>query len=128
MTNITTLTTPLGKDKLTLDSITGQESLSEPFSYSISAHSKDNALDFKSIVGKEVSVSIQLPDGKSDRYINGVVTRFTMGLSTVEATHYTLELRPWLWLMSLQADCAVFQNMSVPDIVKKSAMTPDTRI
>ncbi len=119
MTNITTLTTPLGKDKLTLDSITGQESLSEPFSYSISAHSKDNALDFKSIVGKEVSVSIQLPDGKSDRYINGVVTRFTMGLSTVEATHYTLELRPWLWLMSLQADCAVFQNMSVPDIVKK---------
>uniref|UniRef100_UPI0012EC0337 type VI secretion system Vgr family protein n=1 Tax=Maridesulfovibrio zosterae TaxID=82171 RepID=UPI0012EC0337 len=105
--------------KVTLDSITGQESLSEPFSYSISAHSKDNALDFKSIVGKDVSVAIQLPDGKSDRYINGVVTRFTMSLSTVEATHYTLELRPWLWLMSMQADCAVFQNMSVPDIVKK---------
>ncbi|GAB6178172.1 type VI secretion system tip protein VgrG [Desulfobaculum senezii] len=116
---IVTLTTPFGDGTLVLESCSGQEALSEPFVYSISAYSEDNALAFDTIIGKDITVGVGLPDGSATRNINGVVTRFSMGQSTAEATHYHMEVRPWLWLLGLQADCAVFQNMSVPDIVKQ---------
>lgn len=31
---------------------------------------------------------------------------------------YRLRLRPWLWLLSRHTDCRIFQDLSVPDIVK----------
>ena len=31
---------------------------------------------------------------------------------------YRATLRPWLWRLSLRAGCRIFQNMTVPDIIK----------
>ena len=32
---------------------------------------------------------------------------------------YHAELRPWLWILTKAADCRIFQNKSVPDIIKR---------
>ncbi|HEX5354726.1 MAG TPA: type VI secretion system tip protein TssI/VgrG, partial [Aquabacterium sp.] len=32
---------------------------------------------------------------------------------------YQAEVRPWLWFLTRTSDCRIFQEMSVPDIVKK---------
>ena len=35
------------------------------------------------------------------------------------AYRYKIEARPWLWLLTRQADCLIFQNMSAFDIITK---------
>ena len=32
---------------------------------------------------------------------------------------YYATVHPWLWFLSRTADCRIFQEMTVPDIVKK---------
>jgi len=112
--------TPLGKDVLLLQEITGHEGISRLFSYEVDLLAHDNArISFKDIVGQKVSISFRLPDG-SARYISGYISRFTQG-STDDRffTHYHAQVVPWLWFLTRQADCRIFQNMAVPDIISK---------
>ena len=50
------LETGLGKDRLVLTSFTGEESLSQLFSYKLQAFSKDFSIDEKEIIGKSVTL------------------------------------------------------------------------
>jgi len=112
--------TPLGKDVLLLQEITGYEGVSRLFSYDLDLLAYDNeSMSFADIVGQKVSITLQLPDG-SPRYISGFVNRFTQGETDERLfTHYHAQVVPWLWFLTRQADCRIFQNLAVPDIVGK---------
>ena len=112
--------TPLGKDVLLLQEITGYEGMSRLFSYDLDLLAYDNdSISFDDIVGKKVLITLQLPDG-SPRYISGYVSRFTQGETDDRLfTHYHAQVVPWLWFLTQQADCRIFQNMAVPDIISK---------
>jgi len=112
--------TPLGKDVLLLQEITGYEGISRLFSYDLDLLAFENdSISFDDIVGKKVLISLQLPDG-SPRYISGYVSRFTQGETDDRYfTHYHAQVVPWLWFLTQQADCRIFQNMAVPDIISK---------
>ena len=112
--------TPLGKDVLLLQEITGFEGISRLFSYDLDLLAYDNdSISFKDIVGQKVSIKLQLPDG-SPRYISGYVSRFTQGETDERLfTHYHAQVVPWLWFLTRQADCRIFQNQAVPDIISK---------
>lgn len=45
------------------------------------------------------------------------MSRFSAGESDGRHFIYRLTLHPWLWFLSRTADCRIFQDMSVPDIV-----------
>jgi type VI secretion system secreted protein VgrG len=110
--------TPLDKDALLLQSLTGHEAISRLFSYELELLAyDDDSITFKNIVGQNVTITIQLPDG-TPRYINGYVSRFSQG-GTDERyfTHYFAQVVPWLWFLTRQADCRIFQNKSAPDII-----------
>jgi type VI secretion system secreted protein VgrG len=109
---------PLGKDVLLLQQLTGQEGLSRLFSYELDLLAYDNdSINFASIVGQKVTITIQLPDG-TPRYINGHVSRFTQGETDDRMfTHYHAQVVPWLWFLTRQADCRIFQNLAAPDIL-----------
>ena len=81
--------TPLGKDVLLLQEITGYEGISRLFSYDLDLLAYDNdSISFDDIVGQKVSIKFQLPDG-SPRYISGFVSRFTQGETDERLfTHY----------------------------------------
>ena len=34
-------------------------------------------------------------------------------------THYRAQVVPWLWFLTRQADCRIFQNLAVPDIISQ---------
>jgi type VI secretion system secreted protein VgrG len=51
------------------------------------------------------------------RYLNGVVTRFEHGGAVGRFDIYHLEMRPWLWHLTLGADCRIFQDKSVTEIL-----------
>lgn len=112
--------TPLGKDVLLLQELSGSEGISRLFSYDLNLLAYDNdSISFKSVVGQKVSISLQRPDG-SLRYISGYVSRFTQGATDSRLfTHYHAQVVPWLWFLTREADCKIFQNMAVPDIISQ---------
>ena len=112
--------TPLGKDVLLLQEISGHEGISRLFSYELDLLAYDNdSISFEDIVGQNVTITIQLPDG-TPRYINGYVSRFTQGATDERYfTHYHAQVVPWLWFLTRQADCRIFQNMTPPDIISQ---------
>jgi type VI secretion system secreted protein VgrG len=79
----------------------------------------------ESNLASNVTLSLETDDIATPRYINGFVTRFTE-LGEVRTTAYKsgigygyrLLLRPWLWFATRRSDCRIFNEMSVPDIVK----------
>jgi type VI secretion system secreted protein VgrG len=110
--------TPLGEDALLLRGFTGQEGISQLFHFHLDLLSTDPAIPFKQIVGQRVTLRILLADG-SQRYINGCVSRFAQTSNDMRFTHYRAEVVPWLWFLTRTADCRIFQNMTVPDIILK---------
>ena len=112
--------TPLGKDVLLLQELNGYEGISRLFSYELDLLAYDNdSISFSDIVGQKVSITLQLPDG-TPRYISGYVSRFTQGETDERLfTHYRAQVVPWLWFLTRQADCRIFQNMAVPDIISQ---------
>ena len=111
------VTTPLGQNKLLLKSLSGEEQVSGLFHFLLEMVSADQALDFSSIVGKSVTVTLLLNDG-GKHYINGIVGRFMQEDSNVRLTTYYAEIHPWLWLLTKTRDCRIFQNQTAPQIIK----------
>lgn len=110
------ISTPLGKDKLLLRNMRGEEMISGLFHFVLDMQSEDGELDFSAIVGKSATVTIELADG-TNRYVNGIVGRFVQAGGDADFYNYYAELHPWLWLTTMSADCRIWQNESVPDIV-----------
>jgi type VI secretion system secreted protein VgrG len=112
-----TVTTPLGKDKLLLKAFRGEERISGLFHFTLEMVSEDDSLDFSAIVGQSITVTLILNDG-TKHYFNGIVGRFMQEDSDVRLTTYYAEINPWLWLLTKTRDCRIFQNKSVPQIIK----------
>ncbi|MGB8473488.1 MAG: type VI secretion system tip protein VgrG [Candidatus Acidiferrum sp.] len=110
--------TPLGKDVLLLHGFAAQEAISRLFRISAELLSENASIDFTKIIGKQVTISLRLADG-SKRYFNGHVSRFAQTGMDDRFTHYHAEIVPWLWFLTRRADCRIFQNMTIPDIVAK---------
>lgn len=110
------ISTPLGDNKLLLRSFQGEEALSEPFHFSLRMQSEEASLDFSKIVGKSATISVKLADDTT-RYINGIVGRFVQAGKDARLTTYLAELHPWFWLLTMSADCRIYQAKTVIDIV-----------
>jgi type VI secretion system secreted protein VgrG len=110
--------TPLGEDELLLEGFSGAEQVSAPFQYTLEMLSKDDSIAPTDLLGQPVSVAVRLADG-SDRFFHGLVNRFLQLGKSEELTSYQAEVVPWLWLLSLTQDCRIFQQRSVPDIIKE---------
>jgi len=118
MTRVMEITTPLG-DTLLFHAMRAREEMSKPFDYQIDLLSVKKDVNPDDILGKNVTVKLALPDD-STRHFNGYVTRFVAGGRAYgRYRQYSAVVRPWLWFLTRTADCRIFQEMTVPDIVKK---------
>ncbi len=114
-----TLSTPLGKDVLLLTAFAGQEELSRLFQYRLEMISEQDGLAAKDLVGKSVTWAVQRLE-TAPRYFNGLVSRFSAGaLRTGGLRQYAVEVVPWLWFLTRTADCRIFQQKSVPEIIEQ---------
>jgi type VI secretion system secreted protein VgrG len=110
--------TPLGEDVLVLASFAGEEEMSRLFHYRLEMFSEEDSIAAKKIVGKNVTFRAALADG-TPRYFNGVVSRFAAGDRETGLRRYYAEVVPWLWFLTRTADCRIFQNKSVPEIIEQ---------
>jgi len=113
------ITTPLGADKVLVRSFGGHEEMSRLFSFSIELVSTDGTIKAQSIVGQNVTLSVLQSDGSTERYFNGIVSRFTMLPGSGRLFRYSAEIVPWFWFLTRTKNCRIFQNMSVLDVAKK---------
>ncbi|WP_325918726.1 type VI secretion system Vgr family protein [Pseudomonas frederiksbergensis] len=112
------ITSPLGPEVLLLKDMGGGEELGRLFNYELQLHSLDNAIDLNQILGKPMCVSVQL-DGGGERHFHGIVARFSQNVDQGQFASYQATLRPWLWLLTRTSDCRIFQNLTIPQIIKQ---------
>jgi len=112
------LRTPLGEDVLLLQNFVYDEEMSQPFVLKMEMQSERRSVDFRKLLGQNVTVKILLPTGGS-RYLNGFVSVFRQTGFEGNLTTYEAVVVPWLKLLELSADCRIFQKMTVPEILKK---------
>ena len=110
--------TPLGDDVLLFHRMTATESLGRLFQFDLDLLSSDPNIDFDKLLGQNVTVRLELPDDQT-RYFNGFVSRFSQEGSVDDFNAYSMTLHPWLWFLTRTADCRIFQEMTVPDIIKQ---------
>ncbi len=112
------INTPLGKDSLLLHALTGREAISTLFEFHLDLLSENASISPDGIVGQRVTIEVHLADG-SPRYINGYVSRFALSGADEHFTNYEAVVVPWLWSLTRMANCRIFQNMTIPDIITK---------
>jgi type VI secretion system secreted protein VgrG len=109
--------TPLGDGVLLVRSIQGKEKMGGLFVFHLDLISEQPDLVFDDVVGQQVTVILKVDE--EDRYFNGYITEFTyLGRDGVYY-RYHATIRPWLWLLTRTSDCRIFQNLTVPEIIKE---------
>jgi type VI secretion system secreted protein VgrG len=109
--------TPLGADTLLFHGMHAQEELSRVSEFQVDLLSARGDIDLDDILGKNVTVKLALANDQT-RFYNGYVTRFAQIGMYGRYHRYMAVVRPWPWFLSRTADCRIFQDMSVPDIVQ----------
>jgi len=111
--------TPLGPDALLLVSFSGREEISRLFEYALELIAPNHAeIPFDKVLSQKITVSIELPDGQK-KHFNGIARRFSQGRQDELFTYYRMEIVPQFWLLTKTAQSRIFQQMSVPDILKQ---------
>jgi type VI secretion system secreted protein VgrG len=118
MANPITLTTPLPAEDLFFESMSLSAGLSKLGEMQLSLLSEKESLAPTDLLGKLVTVNVELLNG-SKRHFNGYITRFGQGAHRGRYFGYQATVMPWLWFLTRTSDCRIFQDLSVPDIVKK---------
>ena len=112
--------TPLGEDVLLLEAFDAVEEISELFVFKALVRSKQDPIDPGGLIGQLVDVSLDLSrdgDEASPRVWNALCTDVHEGERLARGLrHYTLTLRPQLWLLTRRSDCRIFLDQSSVDI------------
>ena len=122
------VTTSLGADKLLLIGFEGSDQMSCLSAYRLdlaAANGNAPAILFDKLLGEEflVTMWIENPDpngvARTERTFRGLCREFSQGARDKEFTYYQAEIVPQLWLTTRTAQSRIFQQISVPDILKK---------
>ncbi len=120
------VTSPLGKDILLFNRMSGSEEMSRLFEYEVDLLVENKNLGsivsagfpINKVLGQAMTVALTLPSGDK-RYYQGLVTQFRHHGALEDHFLYRAVLRPWLWFLTRTSNCRIFQDLSVPDIIKK---------
>ncbi len=125
------ITTPLGKDVLLLDTVKGTEAISQLFHFKLGMFAEDaTKVAFDKLLGQKVTVTF---NGKTPRYFNGIISKLSQGQRVkgtkegAQLVRFEAELVPQLWLLTKNVQSRIFQQKSVPDILKDVLKGVDSR-
>ncbi|WP_377155228.1 type VI secretion system Vgr family protein [Roseateles sp. UC29_93] len=112
------LKTALPEETLRVHTCVSREALSDAGDTTLTLLSERKDIQASELLGKPATLTIALRDD-APRYLSGYVTRFAQRGFEGKHCVYEMQLKPWLWLLSRTSDCRIFQELSVPDIVKQ---------
>jgi type VI secretion system secreted protein VgrG len=115
------VTCPLGENTLLFHQMTGHEEMGRLFEYEIELLSEQQHIDINKVLGQPMTLTLELPKNKRDYH--GYVTQFRQHGTLGEFFKYRAVLRPWLWFLTRHSHCRIFQELSIPDILKQVFQT-----
>ena len=122
MTNRTFIAhSPLG-EQLLFRSLEGHEQISRLFEYRVRLLSDNPSISANQLLGKDLSIEIDLTTqlhGGDQRFLSGQITQFTYAGRDGDFYSYLATLSPWLWHATRRSDFRIFQNQTVPDVIKQ---------
>lgn len=105
------------KHELLLDSFSGSEAISQPFSFDLALLSPDPRIELKTLIDQGALLEIELANG-AHRCIHGHITAFSYLKSDGGLSHYCATLSPWLWYLGQRVDARIFQERTVVDVLR----------
>lgn len=109
--------TALPENTLLFSSLSGSERLSTLYDYQLTLCSENSELDLNDLLGTDISVELELARG-GHRYFHGFVSKCSQSGIRNNFALYEFNIRPWFWFLTRTADCKIFQDLSVRQIIK----------
>lgn len=111
---------PLGANALLAMTFRGTEEISELFDFQVDVLAEpETTVTATALVGKRVTVELQVTDTGTKRYFNGIVASLEATGGDSYFNSYSVRIVPLLWLLSLNQQTRVFQDMTVLEIARK---------
>ena len=107
----------LGADSVLLSRFVAHERLGEPFRIAAEVISLAKQIDFLPHMGASAGIDVRNEDGSIARSFHGHLTEAEFLRMSDEGFHYSLTLRPWLWLLSHRVDYRIFQEMTALEVI-----------
>lgn len=98
-------------------SFSGLEEVCKPYEFEIELISESNCMDIESILGMSACLSIMDRSGGT-RVVHGIIAEFEQLHTANQYTHYSCKIVPRLWFLGKNREHRIFQNISVPEIIK----------
>lgn len=105
-------------DALRFRRMVGREALNQPYEYVLSLIGDDEGISFDELLGTGMTLTVRTLSGVERRF-HGLVSHVAFKGIEEKAVLYEARLRPWLWFLGRTTDCRIFQDQTVPDILRK---------
>ena len=109
-----------GQPDFLFDALQGTDGLSTLSDYTVRLLHRSLQVDVRNLLGQSLTLTIQT--AAAPRYLNGVISRFALiGQEGDVDRYFVYEARvaSWFWLATHKKDFRIYQNDSVPDIVRQ---------
>jgi type VI secretion system secreted protein VgrG len=106
---------PLGIDELEVRHLHGTERLSSCFEYVLTLYSKSPNIKAEDLLGQSAYVSVT-SGAQPVRAFDGIIAEFEYTGHARNYWTYRMVLRPWLWLLSRNNNCRIFQGQTTLEI------------
>ena len=120
------LETPLGKDFLLINRMIVHEGISQLFSIEAEVLHEEKEgwripepIDHNKILGQEVTIWITQGENDEGRTYSGFVSEFGFGWKSERFSVYSMKIVPVLWTYSQNSQSRIFQQKTVPSIIKE---------
>ncbi len=98
--------------------LTGVERLGQPYCYQLQVLSTVKDISPYDIIGKKMALVVT-PGTAPKRCFHGFVSTFLNTGSTGGYQLYEIELRPWLWMLSHNRECFIYQGLTAVQIIEQ---------
>jgi type VI secretion system secreted protein VgrG len=113
-----TVSAPLNADDLLLVGFHGREAISRLFEFELDLVAENETdVPFESLLGKKMTVHLALLDG-GKRHFSGICKGISEGTRDATFTRYRIHVVPEVWLLGKRTQSRIFQQVSVPEILK----------
>ena len=121
------LTSPAMAEPMAVWRITGEEAISEPYRFDVEVVTDAAGMAHHALLDQPAVLSLDQPG--ASRQVAAVVAEATAEHAHGHFCVYRLRLVPALWRLSLRADCRLFQQQSIPEIIeatlRAAGLAPD---
>ena len=125
VTRMMQIVTPFEEDYLLINRLEGEEGLSRLYSFELellhdegeSSGHDPTIIESQKIVGKEIEVTVTQRD-QTSRTFHGIVNQFSQGNRDGRFSYYYVTIVPAVWVLTQRHQSRIFQQMTVPDILK----------